>query len=44
MRVPFRGIAEVEDPVQASPEDEDHVGFFEGGTSRTGSIQRMRVR
>lgn len=44
VRVPFGGVAEVEDPVEPRAEEEDHVGFFESAASGTGRVQRVGVR
>lgn len=41
--VPFRWRTEVEDPIEASAEEENHVSFFEGSTAGASSIQGVRV-
>ena len=42
-RVPLRGVAEMEDPVEASTKDQDHVGFFESGAAGTGGVVRVGI-
>ena len=41
--VPFWGVAEVEDPVQACAEEEDDVGFLERGAAGAGGVEGVRV-
>ena len=43
-RVPFGGVTEVEDPVKAGAENEDHVGLFKGGAAGAGGIVRVVIR
>ncbi len=41
--VPFGGVPEVEDPIQAGAEEEDDVGFGEGGATRAGGVKGVGV-